>query len=360
MTDTDYNYTLELMRTDSTRLGFARVDPDWEPAIQHTRLSALRVVADTGLAARVRPVWHAELGEPHVRAFSVVVETRVGRRVASIFPITFLSPQAQDASASLVEKGDLKTGERFLYSVLAHPQSSERARSAAPFEVEDSYPCPPVIPGTIADFAERAAVSGPIDDLDVPVFIPRSVIEEVIAQKARAGESETGGVLVGRLMRDAAVPEVFLHITAQIPARHTQANRTRLTFTADTWSEARRTLELRGGSEILAGWQHTHPVRYWSDERAGEPENRSVGAPFFSADDCSVHRTVFAQAYCVALLVSDTRCEHGGWKTEVSLFGWRRGAIAHRGFYIMDEPGSPVGALESHRCEGGEEYADTI
>lgn len=359
MNDTDYGYILELMRADSTRLGFARVDPDWEPAIQHTRLSALRVVADTGTAARVRPVWHAELGEPYVSAFGVVVETRAGRRVASIFPITFLSAKAQDAAASLVESGDLKKGERFLYSVLAYPERAEPPHNKEPFDVEDTYPCPPVVPGVIADFMVRAEVSGPEEEPDFPVFVPRSVLDEIEDLGSEAGESETGGVLLGQLRRDPGIPEVFLQVTAQIPARHAQAELTRLTFTADTWSDVRSALELRRSNEILDGWWHTHPARHWHGDSRRGAEARSSELPFFSADDCSVHRTVFGQAYCVALLVSDTRSEHGGWTNETSLFGWRRGVIAHRGFYITNEPGSLVGALESHRCEGGKADADT-
>mgnify|MGYP006915253084 CR=1 FL=1 len=59
-----------------------------------------------------------------------------------------------------------------------------------------------------------------------------------------------------------------------------------------------------------------------------------MASPFFSAEDCLLHRVVFPSAFATALLLSD----HGGLDVRASLFGWRDGMVAARGFHRIAAP----------------------
>jgi hypothetical protein len=52
-----------------------------------------------------------------------------------------------------------------------------------------------------------------------------------------------------------------------------------------------------------------------------------------SADDCQLHRTVFPRAYTCSLVVSNIAEDRD---VVQSLFGWHRGLIKQRGYYVVD------------------------
>jgi hypothetical protein len=163
----------------------------------------------------------------------------------------------------------------------------------------------------------------------MPVFIPERVIHEAKALARGAGDIETGGVLIGRLYRDSESTEIFSAITAFIPARHTVADRSRLTFTADTWAAVRAAVDLRGEDEMLLGWIHSHP--FWC--RSCPQERRQLCPlmrPFFSRDDIALHRTVFPAAFNIAVLLSD----FGESDLRCDVFGWRFGMVMSRDYYL--------------------------
>jgi hypothetical protein len=165
---------------------------------------------------------------------------------------------------------------------------------------------------------------------------------------------ETGGVLVGRLRRDggphAAPAALFVEITAQVPAPHTQAQSTKLTFTAETWAAVQAAITLRRQGELMLGWWHFHPDfcrlrRCPAERRAG-----CAGAsPFFSAEDVHLHATCFPSAYHVALLVSDSTPDGMSW----SLFGWSQGMVTARSFHVLaDSPTATGGSHATHAAPG--------
>ena len=165
------------------------------------------------------------------------------------------------------------------------------------------------------------------------MFLPREVLEQTAALTAEHPGRETGGILIGCLRRDAAAARLYLEITAQIPARHTEATSAKLTFTPATWTDVQSALTLRNRDEAMLGWWHSHPVREWCKDCAPEKQAQCVLARgFLSEDDRRLHRTVFPRAYSVALVVNDL--ESGPtW----SLFGWSRGVIASRDFITVAE-----------------------
>jgi proteasome lid subunit RPN8/RPN11 len=188
-----------------------------------------------------------------------------------------------------------------------------------------------LIAESLAEAAHESSFQGNADEDDLPLFVPEEVLMEAKALSKQAGAKETGGILIGHLNRDAFVPEIFARVTAQIPARHTESSLTSLTFTSATWTDVRAALDLRRKNEIMLGWWHSHPVREWC--KGCSPSSRkacSMAVDFFSAHDHALHRTIFPRAYSVALVVNDLAEDDATF----SMFGWRRGLLEARGFYL--------------------------
>ena len=186
----------------------------------------------------------------------------------------------------------------------------------------------------------RAIWTGDSDEPDLPVFVADSLLREVSRLSRTAGASETGGALVGRLHRDRGLSALFVEVTDQLPALHAPAGTDRLNFTPETWHAWDIALAERASGEIRLGWWHSHPVGAWAAQvRAQEATGRVRTGGFLSQHDRALHRTVFAAAYCVALVVTDP----GEAESEVTLFGWRKGALVKRGFgrlTLRDDPES--------------------
>jgi hypothetical protein len=163
------------------------------------------------------------------------------------------------------------------------------------------------------------------------VFVSPAVVEEATALTLDEGASETGGILIGHLHRDPVSGQVFVEITAQIPARHTVGSSVKLTFTADTWTDVRATIALRSHDEMMLGWWHSHPAREWCKECPPERQRACpLGAGFLSSDDRALHRAMFPRAFCVALVMTNTTDG-----ARARLFGWRSGVLQPRGFRLL-------------------------
>jgi proteasome lid subunit RPN8/RPN11 len=339
-----YRYALELYRHDGTALGQAAIDVDWEAAEQWTRLLALRrtrlAPAEVGRATSIDPIWHEKAGEPYLRGFRVRVATQSLGEVAGEFPTTYFRDRARAASQHFIEAGTLERGARVVYLMSAFPYDDRPNGDAAlPFSAQDVEAPLPLPEAALADVWGEAMGCGPSRDGDVPVFVPASVLDEAAALTRRHEGQETGGVLIGHVHRDPAVPELFVRVTAQLAARHTDASATKLTFSSETWAEVRAALALRGGHEIMVGWWHSHPVRHWCTDCP--PEKQAVchlAAGFLSEHDRALHRAIFPRAYSVALVVNDVPAG-----PTFSLFGWRQGLLEARGFAITGAPHPPPG-----------------
>jgi proteasome lid subunit RPN8/RPN11 len=182
----------------------------------------------------------------------------------------------------------------------------------------------------------------------MPVLIPGALLEEIAERTRAAGENEIGGILLGNLLRDPASFELAVEITAQIPARSAEGSRSRLRFTAETWDDVTRAIELRRSDETWLGTYHSHPARAWC---ADCPPERRPGCPmqrgFFSDHDRLLHR-VFPRAYSIALVATDA--EDG---VRHSLFGWRNGLIEPRGFHLSGpRPHMSLTEIPVSTCSG--------
>jgi len=329
-----YRYVIELFREDDSPLGQASVKVDWGPAEEWARFQAMRRGLlgsnETGRVSSITPLWLPQTGEPHVQGFRVSIITD-GGEVATDFPTSYFKALATQASSLFIEKGRLQTGDRFRYLVAAFRQDEEPNTSRFRFTTEEV-----AAPIAIADsrLESRVAVAvphGAVFASDAPVFIPQRVLDEAASLSRQSVAKETGGILIGRLHRDASVPEIFVEVTAQIHARHTEADLTKLTFTSETWTEVQGAIELRAKGEMMLGWWHSHPVREWCKDCA--PERQQVckmASDFFSSHDQALHRTVFPRAYSIALVANDV----AAGDVTFSAFGWREGLLESRGFYV--------------------------
>ena len=283
----------------------------------------------------IEPVWDEALGAPVCSGVRVGVLTRdADGEVSAEIPRAYFHELARQKSSVWIERGELAVGDRYRYRVCAYPARAAATSAAVAvvgvLEAEEDPRPLALEDAKLASFLGRAEPPGDFDPEDVRVFIPRQVLDEAREHSRRAGDVETGGVLVGKLHRDAAAPEIFLEVAAQLPAQHAEATATRFSFTPATWAAAHAALELRGNGEIICGWWHLH-LQFCRNC----PEERlrvcALARPFFSGEDLHLHRACFPQAYQVALLISDLP-EDG---LTPAIFGWRRGLIEQRGFHVL-------------------------
>jgi len=366
-----YRYTIEIYKRDSSEhLGALPVVPDFAPALAWAALQAVRkdpnrpVVLDTD-GCRIGPLWDTKLGNPYLSGLRAVVAHRGTPEVALDIPLSFFHGLAKTASSDLVKSGKLESGEVFQYRVCAYPVPTKSVDAKQPHEAVSAFSVNPVVEELEVDrrpmehFLADSCLHGPDEEEQMPVFLPRRVLDEAEALMRVAEAEETGGVLIGHVHRDRGWGELFLEVTAQIPARHAQQELTRLTFTPETWAAVDAAISLRGQGEIYLGWWHTHPSGHWCDECPAETRKQckrsgQLSGDFFSVHDVALHRTVFPRAYSIGLVISD-RCETG---TDIDpvwgLYGWRHGMVSSRGFHVLGAADSAAVSAVPVQQEGEE------
>jgi hypothetical protein len=332
-----YRFAVVMFGEDGTNLGTVLAKRDWEPAAAWTRLYYQRrgcLSLDGTGSASVLPLWEHTMGEPYCRGYRVQIEQPGRRPVASDFPNAHFRDFASAVASVYVEQKKLRAGEYYSYMVVAHPAKPEAPNNGG-LSVSDASPGLAVRHASLGSFLNRALPMGVIDNDDMPVFVHRRVLDEA-AERTHAEEgTETGGVLIGTLWQDAEVGEIFVEITAQIPAEHTVGNNVKLTFTPQTWAAADAALQLRKRGESFQGWWHAHPIRTWCKAKACTPEAQKtchLAKDFFSADDEAVSRAAFPAAHSVAIVANDTAFTD----LTFSMFANREGLTQPRGFHVLE------------------------
>lgn len=351
MSTNGYQYVIELFSENDSPLGQASVRVDWGPAEEWARFQALRRgLLDSNQPGRVtaiEPIWLPEVGEPYLEGFRVKVAAGESE-IATCFASSYFKALATQASSHFIENGRLENGQKFRYLAAAFRQEAEpKAVSRFQFTIEEVAPALAIRDSSLADCLVGSAPHGYTNAGDMPVFVPQHVLDESAALSRGAGAKETGGILIGHLHRDSSVPEVFVEVTAQIHARHTEANLTKLTFTAETWTEVQSAINLRRRGELMLGWWHSHPVREWCKECPVERQRVcKMAGDFFSAHDHALHRTVFPGAHSIALVANDVSTGD----VTFSAFGWREGLLEPRGFHIARPSQRSAQALAQGDC----------
>lgn len=332
-----YAYAVHLLREDDTPVRQVPVEVDWEPAREAVRLQALQdgcpAEAAFTLECAVEPCWHPSRGQPYLGGFRV---RAAAADTSAEFGLAYFRELTQGVTRRLVAEGVLQKGDLIRCLPLAFPQAEDPEATRLPRLGRQTPPRLWLGSASLAELLGRTgAPAGAGPAAGFPVFLPGEVLDEVAELTLAAEARETGGVLIGRLHRDESAATLFAQVTAQIPARHTEANATKLSFTAATWTEVQAALELRTQSESMLGWWHSHPVREWCKNCPEEKRRQcSLARGFLSEEDRRLHRTVFPRAYSLALLVNDVEWDGPTF----SLFGWSDGLLEPREFHRIAEP----------------------
>ncbi len=338
----DYSYAIELWLEDGTPLGRVRTEVDWVPAEEWARFEVLRHggARDSAVSTAIlEPVWHSTLGKPYMDGFKVEMRHPDREPLAFAFGRTYFRKSASHSASELVARGQLKEGDPYQFAAVAleedpnpRPDGLRVASTPQPL---------PVRSAKTQDAVAKAVGIGTIDTTDMPVIVDSEILDEIRDLAVEAGSVETGGFLVGHIHRDADTGETFAGVTVQLRARYTVAEATRLTFTPQTWTDARASLSLRSQGEIFLGWWHTHVA--WHICRNCAPDRQKVclmAGDFFSEHDHLLHRVAFGGAHNIALVANVVQGERS-LEVTFSTFGWRRGMIETRGIHSA---GSAVAA----------------
>ena len=353
-----YVYAIEFLRGAQV-MPAVRVTPDFAAAAEAARFAAFRAGTPPGAAfvaeGRIDPRWHDTLGEPYIAGLTAAAHAS-GCTAAVEVPLQYFGDAARAATVSLVQQGVVSAGEALSFLVTAFrgaressslPRATARNRTTSrdtPRSRSRTSRCRSTC--ETSRWTARLAAAEPHGEQnadDINVLIPGWLIDEARALVSIAEDIETGGFLVGHVCRDTDTRDVFLVVTDLLPARHTEATVSTLTFTPETWWDARAALALRRRGESFLGWVHTHPVSAMCRRQGCSPEAQRecpMAKDFFSVHDRFLHKTMFPRAHAVALVVND-------WEfapTSVSLFGYRRGLIEPRGFHVIDAGDQARGA----------------
>ena len=333
---TDFHFEIEYTHANGALIARLPIDPDWTKARDGLHFAAARqgrapalTCAPSAGTLGITPVWTGGIGAPYVEAFRLHLICD-GNEISGTVPRAYFATLARELSASLDRSADATVQYSIRATAAVQPPT---ARPAAAFEIEEVVQQLQLTPRSL-NGALKSAISADneLNDGDMPVLFRAAVLDEARAQAQAAGDTETGGVLVGRLYRDTDSPEIFAEITAQIPAAHTEANTTRLTFTADTWAAASAAIAARGRNAIPIGFWHSHGD--WCRLRGCPRERRvecSAALPFLSAEDVHLFGNCFGRAYHTTLLVSEHSAH--GWTD--AMYGWRSGVVTRRAFHVL-------------------------
>jgi hypothetical protein len=210
----------------------------------------------------------------------------------------------------------------------------------------------PMGDASLAEYREKyePMPGNPEPDLDhgsdsmepMPIFVDPDAWKQAHDLARRGGNKESGGILTGRLMRDADSTEVFMVVDACLEAEQATEREYSVSFSGETWSRIRRILEQRRKhldrpGEIIVGSVHGHNFMVGENAQGASKcetcEQRHLccqTTAFASPSDMDWHRVHFTgQPWCVLLV--------WGWNArrveEWRLYGLSGAVLAPRGLY---------------------------
>lgn len=337
-----HRFVAEILREGVEPLTTA-LDLDWIPAVEWGRFQQIRNNSPARVSGpeypRIRPAWDRATGAPYVSHVEVSFATADAD--GQTIPLRYFTAPVAHAVSALIKDGRINAGEKYRWRICAYPGPEEKSSLAGDdsFVIEESQVTDSAFQVISLDtLLARARYHGPPpadgEQPDVSVLFAPQVLTEAAEIATAADTLEAGGILLGRLGRDAASGELALEVVAQIAAREAIASDASLRFTPETWRAVDAAIRLRGGGEQILGWWHSHPQALWPCKNC--PPERHPTCPsnqaFFSAMDVGFHRTAFQAAHNVALLLSF----HADPTPRFDLFGWRHGMVSARGYYIKE------------------------
>lgn len=159
---------------------------------------------------------------------------------------------------------------------------------------------------------------GEIDVDDVKVYIKQDVYNWIEKYSRSDTGRELGSILLGSYVESLGKTSVV--ITDVIEAKYTDASKSTLTFTHDTWAYVHQEHDTKHPQLGIVGWQHTHP-------------NYGV---FLSNYDMFIQENFFNLPFQVAYVVDPVRHIRG-------FFQWKSGKVERlKGFYVYDDMGKAI------------------
>jgi proteasome lid subunit RPN8/RPN11 len=341
-----YQYRLEFFkvrggeRVHDVRLARA----DFDRAVEATFFDGLRRGLFTEYkppfaAARIEPAFASgKQGSPRTEGFRAVLPLPDGGEHEKEFSADLFDRRALRIGTELVRAERVPNNSTLLYQLAAYLEAEEApVRRGLRFTLEAESVEVPIRPGSLGGHGPREAWDEPGRD-EMPVLIPRRVIDEAVEEAAKAPEREVGGALLGHLRRDAETGEIYVEVTCQVPAEATEATEVSVTFTPATWARVREVIAVRGEGEIFVGWVHSHPFGLCDDCPAKPPPECVAKVLFFSDDDKFLMELSFPRPFMVGLLCArEPRLAAALGHAPVKLYGWRDGEVKPRGFEVIEE-----------------------
>jgi hypothetical protein len=333
-----YRFTLEFYPSGkATGLSMAVTDPDFLPAIESAQFEALKRGSGHVPAAGVallEPVFAA--GGPTLEGFRVRVPLDPAAVHEERFALGYFTGLAEAYRASLLKAGKLRNEMDCEWAMSAWPAAEEGEGVDAEFSATALDP--PIRAGSLQAHLDRSELIGEAPPPGaLKVFIPAGILRETAGLARAASPLECGGILLGRLLRAEENAELFLVVTAYIPALKAVASETELRFPPEVWRDVRAAVALRGRGEIWAGWAHSHTPGSWKEECGQCPIVRQRACPratrLFSIDDRVLHRTVFPRAFAIALVANVL----AGGEVVHSRFGWHAGRLGVGSYYRLED-----------------------
>ncbi|MBN2329698.1 MAG: hypothetical protein JXR73_21330 [Candidatus Omnitrophica bacterium] len=334
MIENHYDYCVEIHSKEDGLIAKCRMNIDWAPAVEDALwrgicLGVLDAFHPDGDIA-IEPSFDPELQAPYIAGFSIrlpianhpfSVEFNSQYFWMQLYPLTSLLHQQN-------QSGDKNA---YYYQFFAMKKSSfVETETKSSIKIKALEPAFSMISIDLQSYREKSeSVDNP--QKEFPVFIRRTVLDECIEQSKEAGSLEIGGVLLGSVGKDK--DETFLEITHQIPVQ-SPGTLNKLEFKPETWEYMRWKVQQRGVQGDWIGWWHTHSYLKDVCHKCEKYKTNSchAGSLFFSTDDYAVQRTVFPRAYSVALVIGESPCAG----LQYGLWGWRKGLMERRGFYVLD------------------------
>ena len=341
MWQSNFHYYAALSLPNGDQVGEVRLKVDWIPALRWAEFE--RYLKDSNIepssaSAVIEPIWDPEGTPPYIGGAGIRLDKE--RAVAVSFPLSYFSAALSAASSQLIASGALSVGQEIAYRIYALADERPQPRADCGVAIVALDEPPAIETADLSSLLSEARMvssiggdengnSDPADSTRMPVLVPQLVLDEATALGQQVGDIETGGILVGKLLRGAD-GTLFSRVTAQIPVEHTAATQRSLRFTHATWASVDAAISLRARDEIPLGWWHSHPEFC----HLCSPEQRALcplAVPLFSQADKDLHREVFQQPWSIGLLLSFL----GKKQPSYDVFAWHRGQIEAVNFFIL-------------------------
>ncbi|MDI6784252.1 MAG: Mov34/MPN/PAD-1 family protein, partial [bacterium] len=161
----------------------------------------------------------------------------------------------------------------------------------------------------------ECCVYGKIKPEDIPIFIHKSVYEQIEEHAKEDLLHELGGVLLGG--HYTSEKGGFIEIIASIRAKNVESKFAQIKFTQESWQQINQEKEQHYKNHRIVGWYHTHP---------------GFGI-FLSQQDVFIHKNFFAEPWQVALVIDPVTKDRGFFR-QVHVEGK---IVPSSGFYFFCE-----------------------